>query len=118
MRASPARSLAPPASNRISLRIAQAWLMLGACALLCLPALRGRSEWLGWLPMWCVLMPAAHIAILRWRALTALAARTLRRRPRPHASARAARSRRPRPSASARRVGERHGALLAAFLLR
>lgn len=104
----------------IAVRIAQAWLALGCLALSCLPALRGRSEWIGWLPLWLVVVPAAQLLILRWRALFAAShsawARLHRRRAKP-ASRRAHRSRKPavRRRARAESPGS---ALLAALLLR
>lgn len=102
----------------VAVHIAQAWLVLGAIAVLCLPALRGNSEWLGWLPLWLVIVPAAQLAILRWRALFAASGKALgrlrghRARPAPR------RARRLRKSSPAHQTNERHGALLAAFLFR
>ncbi len=41
------------------------WL---GCALLLVPAMRGHSQWLGWLPMWVLGMPlAAWWALHRFR---------------------------------------------------
>jgi len=55
----------------IALRIAQTWLVFGCLAVLCMPALRDRSEWLGWMPLWLIVVPAAQLLILRWRSLLA-----------------------------------------------
>jgi hypothetical protein len=63
----------------IAVRIAQSWFGFGCLAVLCLPALRGRSEWIGWLPLWLVVVPAAQLAILRWRALIAAADKAMAR---------------------------------------
>ncbi len=47
------------------------WLRRGVwlgCALLLLPAMRGHSEWVGWLPLWVLGMPlAAWWALHRFR---------------------------------------------------
>lgn len=51
--------------------------VLGAVLVLLVPAARGSSEWLGWLPLWLLAMPAlacwvAHGAPLpRWQAMPA-----------------------------------------------
>jgi hypothetical protein len=60
-------------------------LWLGATTVLLLPAARGHSEWLGWLPLWLVGMPATALwALHRFRLprlpMPAASARTLRRR--------------------------------------
>ena len=60
-------------------------LWLGAAAVLLLPAARGDSAWLGWLPLWLVGMPASALwALHRFRLprlpLPAQPARALRRR--------------------------------------
>ena len=34
-------------------------VVLGTLAVLCIPAARGSSLWLGWLPLWLVGMPLA-----------------------------------------------------------
>ncbi|RZA18338.1 MAG: hypothetical protein EOP02_20260 [Proteobacteria bacterium] len=72
-------------------------LALGAGLLLVvlLPAARGHSEWLGWLPMWLVAMPAT--------ALWALHRFRLPLRPLPFRAGRVASSRRRRPGTQARR---------------
>ncbi len=47
------------------------WVRRGVwlgCALLLVPAMRGHSEWLGWLPLWVLGMPlAAWWALHRFR---------------------------------------------------
>ena len=47
------------------------WLRRGVwlgCTLLLLPAMRGHSEWLGWMPLWVLGMPlAAWWALHRFR---------------------------------------------------
>ena len=55
----------------IALVIVQAWLVLGSLAVLCVPSLRGTSEWMGSLPLWLVAMPAAEWLLLRWRSVAA-----------------------------------------------
>jgi len=43
-------------------------LLTGMALVLLLPAARGQSEWLGWLPMWLVGMPAVALwALHRFR---------------------------------------------------
>ncbi|MFT3790233.1 MAG: hypothetical protein QM741_03955 [Rudaea sp.] len=99
----------------IAVRIAQVWLVVGCFAVLFLPALRGRSEWIGWLPLWLVIVPAAQLAILRRRALFAASTKVLGRLRRLHAQPA---PRRVRKSSASRRSSHRHGTLLAAFLFR
>ena len=113
--AAPSRRVDEPT---IALRIAQAWLALGAVALLCLPALRGRSEWLGWLPLWLVIVPAAQLAILRWRSLFAASCRAWSHLHRRRAKSMPRRARRQRKPSNPRRAQEPAGALLAALLFR
>ena len=60
-------------------------LWLGAAMVLAVPAARGDSTWLGWLPLWLVGMPACALwALHRFRLprlpLPAAAARSQRRR--------------------------------------
>jgi len=102
----------------IAVRIAQAWLVLGCIAMLCLPALRGRSEWIGWLPLWLVIAPAAQLALLRWRLLLSASRQVWDRLSFHRAESASHRARRVRKPARARRVDRRTDALLAAFLFR
>ncbi|HEX7914336.1 hypothetical protein [Rudaea sp.] len=102
----------------IAVRIAQAWLVLGCLAVLCVPALRGRSEWLGWLPLWLVIVPATQLLILRWRSLLATSRRVWNRMPRRRAKSAPSRARRARKPSRPRGVGCPAHALLAAFLFR
>ena len=60
-------------------------VILGTLAVLLVPAARGSSEWLGWLPLWLVGMPLAAWWSLRGFPLPDLAMRLPRRR---HAQAR------------------------------
>jgi len=102
----------------IALRIAHVWLVLGCLAVLCVPALRGRSEWLGWLPLWLIVVPATQLLTLRWRSLLT-ASRAMWRRLHRHRAQPASRHvRRVRKPARSPRVARRGGALLAAFLFR
>ena len=60
-------------------------LWLGAAVVIAVPAARGDSAWLGWLPLWLVGMPACALwALHRFRLprlpLPAPAARSRRRR--------------------------------------
>lgn len=87
----------------IAVRIAQTWLVLGSLAVACLPVLRGRSEWLGWLPLWFVIVPAAQLAILRWRSLCAAAGKTWGRLRRHRAKPAPRRARRLRKSGTSSR---------------
>lgn len=76
------------------------WLLgavfLGVIAMLSLPAARGDSAALGWMPLWLVGMPLVSLATLllvrapgsRARAHAAGAASGARRRPRTHVQAR------------------------------
>lgn len=53
----------------------------GLAVLACLPAARGSHLWLGWGPLWLVLMPATAWLLLAWRARgTANVPRARRRR--------------------------------------
>lgn len=127
MRATFLYSSAPPSFGAkepvIAVRIAQAWLVFGLAAVLCLPALRGRSEWIGWLPLWLVIVPAAQLAILRWRLLLAASRKTwgrLSHRRAGSAPRRERHARRVRKPPRARHANQRTrtDALLAAFLFR
>ncbi len=80
-------------------------LWLGAFAVIALPAARGHSAWLGWLPLWLVGMPACALwALHRFRLprlpLPARATRTGRRRRGAQARRRHARPARPRVRAA------------------
>ena len=67
-------------------------VILGALAVLLIPAARGSSEWFGWLPLWLVGMPLAAWWSLRGFPVPALAVRMPRRR-RAQASRRTRRAR-------------------------
>ena len=78
-------------------RLLRSWLAAGAVALLLIPAARGHSQWIGWLPYWLLLAPSLSLAMLHRVRLAALRHRLLRgarrrpQRPRRQAS-------RPRPT--------------------
>ena len=55
-------------------------VILGTVAVLLVPAARGSSDWLGWLPLWLVGMPLAAWWSLRGFPLPAVAVRLPRRR--------------------------------------
>ena len=55
-------------------------VILGTLAVLLIPAARGNSEWLGWLPLWLVGMPLAAWWSLRGFPLPAATALRLPRR--------------------------------------
>ena len=55
-------------------------VILGTLAVLLIPAARGSSEWLGWLPLWLVGMPLAAWWSLRRFPLPPLDVRLPRRR--------------------------------------
>ena len=55
-------------------------VILGTLAVLLIPAARGSSEWLGWLPLWLVGMPLAAWWSLRRFPLPPLDMRMPRRR--------------------------------------
>ena len=50
-------------------------VILGTLAVLLVPAARGSSDWLGWLPLWLVGMPLAAWWSLRGFPLPAVAVR-------------------------------------------
>ena len=77
-------------------------VILGSLAVLLIPAARGSSDWLGWLPLWLVGMPLAAWWSLRGFPLPAVAVRLPRRR-RVQATRRSVR-RLPQPAALARRA--------------
>ena len=55
-------------------------VILGTLAILFIPAARGSTQWLGWLPLWLVGMPLAAWWSLRRFPLPKLALRLPRRR--------------------------------------
>lgn len=55
-------------------------VILGTLTVLLVPAARGSSDWLGWLPLWLVGMPLAAWWSLRGFPLPAVAVRLPRRR--------------------------------------
>ena len=55
-------------------------VILGTVAVLLVPAARGSSDWLGWLPLWLVGMPLAAWWSLRRFPLPEVALRLPRRR--------------------------------------
>ena len=55
-------------------------VILGTVAVLLVPAARGSSEWLGWLPLWLVGMPLAAWWSLRRFPLPRVGLRMPRRR--------------------------------------
>lgn len=55
-------------------------VILGTVAVLLVPAARGSSEWLGWLPLWLVGMPLAAWWSLRRFPLPRVGLRVPRRR--------------------------------------
>ena len=55
-------------------------VILGTLAVLLIPAARGSSDWLGWLPLWLVGMPLAAWWSLRGFPLPEVALRLPRRR--------------------------------------
>lgn len=61
-------------------RLLRHLVVLGALAVLLVPAARGHGEWLGWRPLWLLGMPLAAWWSLRRCPLPALALRLPRRR--------------------------------------
>ena len=61
-------------------------VLCGLLAVLLLPAARGSSAWLGWLPLWLLLMPASawwalhRFALPRWPMAEARGGQRTRRR--------------------------------------
>ena len=93
-----ARPLAVPAADPRLERGLRTLLIAGLALVLLLPAARGHSEWLGWMPLWLVGMPAMawwslHRFRLPSRSQTARGSMSLPRRRRAGAQAR----RRPMP---------------------
>jgi hypothetical protein len=103
---------------QIALRIVQTWLVLGSLALLCVPALRGSSEWFGALPFWLVVAPLGDLLILRWRTLVAASRATFSRWRRQRPAAHNAVSRRTKKSHAlrSRRTRGQTESLLTALL--
>lgn len=56
-------------------------VILGALAVLLIPAARGTSQWLGWLPLWLLGMPLAAWWSLRGFPLPQAALQLPQRRP-------------------------------------
>ena len=106
--------------SQIALRVVQTWLVLGSVALLCVPALRGSSEWFGWLPFWLVVAPIADLLILRWRDVVGVSRKALAHLRRRHQAPRRAISRRLKQPRAARRsrAQAQFGHLLTALLNR
>ena len=61
------------------------WLALGLAALALLPAARGHSLLLGWLPFWLVLAPLLMLAVAEHRQMAAMLRALAVRRRRLHA---------------------------------
>lgn len=109
-----------PDDLQLALHIAQAWLVLGGLAVICVPALRGSSEWLGWTPFWLVGAPLADLLILRWRSVLNVSRTTLAHWHRRRAVAAYSTARAGRKSRGARRRPAQNqiGMLLTALLSR
>ena len=72
------------------------WLVLGALAVALVPAARGDSTLLGWLPFWLVVVPATALLTLHRHALVAAwRARLVRATPRRRRRSAAVRMSRP-----------------------
>ncbi len=71
-------------------------VILGTLAILFIPAARGSTQWLGWLPLWLVGMPLAAWWSLRGFPLPQMAMARMPRRRRAQALRRG-RGRRPMP---------------------
>ena len=70
------RTAVAPAVDPDLERPLRAVLILGAALVLALPAARGYSQWLGWLPLWLLGMPAmAWWALHRFRLPVGLVSR-------------------------------------------
>ncbi|HXH00814.1 MAG TPA: hypothetical protein VNI56_01300, partial [Xanthomonadaceae bacterium] len=84
----PTARLQPDGGSARGLRRAtRQLLIIGIAAVLLFPMARGHSEWLGWLPLWLVGMPAAACwALLGFRLpMPSLPQRATRRRAHPQA---------------------------------
>lgn len=82
------------------------WLALGAFAFVCIPTLRTRDPFWGWLPYWLLVAPLLDLAVLYRRPLVTASRRLLVRARRRHLPAQQARRlrthrwRRQRPQAA------------------
>ena len=56
------------------------WFVFGALAFACIPALRGRDPFWGWLPFWCVVAPLLDLGVLHRHQLLARSQAFLARR--------------------------------------
>lgn len=92
-----ARRARAPTDPRLSMLLRRAALA-GLVAVLALPAARGYSAWLGWMPLWLLGMPLAALWALHGFRLPrrAAAAMLARRRRRPQARRRLPRAFAPR----------------------
>jgi len=63
-----------------------AWLVCGAVAFACVPALRARDPLWGWLPFWLLVAPLIDLAFLHRQRLLATSQAFLVRRLRPRRS--------------------------------
>lgn len=72
----PARTDSHEALDRLLRQV----VVIGTLAVLLIPAARGSSEWLGWLPLWLVGMPLAAWWSLRRFPLPRVALQMPRRR--------------------------------------
>jgi len=78
-------------------RLLRRWLALGVLAVLLLPAARGHSQWIGWLPYWLLVAPMLSLVLLHRLRIAAFRRRLLRR-PRRAATRSRRQASRPRPS--------------------
>ncbi len=63
-------------------RLLHGWIGAGLLLLTCVPAARGHSQLIGWLPYWCLLAPLLSLALLeRRRLLRRIGERLRLRRP-------------------------------------
>jgi len=86
--ANPSTRTAPAVDPRLDAALRQIAL-IGLIAVLAIPAARGSSAWLGWMPLWLLGMPlTAWWALHRFRLPRAAAAGQRRTRPRAHTQAR------------------------------
>jgi hypothetical protein len=78
---------APMQPPLIAQHIVRIWLALGILAVICIPTLRGSSEWFGALPFWLIGIPLANLLILRWRNVLGASRATFAQLRRRHAKA-------------------------------